>query len=63
MIRGEARIVAAAVAVFVALAGIVVALHGLVFDKLAVLDYGALAILIGVTSFAVLLMPMPEDHA
>nr|WP_309749576.1 MULTISPECIES: DUF2964 family protein [unclassified Caballeronia] len=63
MVTGEARIVAAAVAVFVALAGIVVALHGLVFDKLAVLDYGALAILIGVTSFAVLLMPMPGDHA
>jgi hypothetical protein len=61
MIRGEARIVAAAAAVFVALAGIVIALHGLVFDKPAVLNYGALAILVGVASFSVLLMPMSND--
>ncbi|WP_244817173.1 DUF2964 family protein [Caballeronia sp. Lep1P3] len=63
MIRGETRIVAAAVAVFVALAGIVVALHGLVFDKAAVLDWGAFATLLGVASFAVLLIPMPSDSA
>ncbi len=63
MVKAEARIVAAAIAVFVALAGIMVALHGLVFDRQAALDYGALAVLIGVASFAVLLMPMPEDHA
>lgn len=61
MISSEARIVAAAIAVFTALAGIFAALHGLVFDKASVLNYGVLTILVGVASFAVMLMPMPED--
>ncbi|WP_250453414.1 DUF2964 family protein [Caballeronia sp. ATUFL_M2_KS44] len=61
MVSSEARIVAAAIAVFTTLAGIFIALHGLVFDKVAVLNYGVLTILVGVASFAVMLMPMPED--
>jgi hypothetical protein len=61
MIKGEGRIAVAAIAVFVCLAGISTALHGLLFDRLAVTHYGVLAVFIAAATFVVLLTPMPGD--
>lgn len=62
MVRAESRIVVSLVAVFVSLAGISAAIHGLLFDKTEVMRYGVLAIIVGVTSFVVLLNPTPRDE-
>jgi hypothetical protein len=62
MIRGEGRIVAAAVAVFVALGGIAAAINGLLFDREHVTWYGVLAVLIAATTFVVMLTPFPGDE-
>jgi hypothetical protein len=61
MIRGEGRIAVATVAIFVCLGGISAALHGLLFDKAAVTNYGVLAVFIAAATFVVLLTPMPGD--
>ena len=62
MIRRESRIVAATLAVLVALAGICVALDGLVFDSQTVFRYGAATLLIGIACFVLLLNPRSNDH-
>jgi hypothetical protein len=63
MIKGEGRIAAATVAIFTTLGGITAALHGLLFDKIAVTNYGVLAVFIGAATFVVLLTPFPGDDA
>ncbi|EIP87211.1 hypothetical protein A33K_16815 [Burkholderia humptydooensis MSMB43] len=54
--------VVAAIATFVMLAGIAVAIHGLLFDQDAALRYGAAAIALGVTTCAVALNVWPKDE-
>ncbi len=61
MVRMELRIVLAVIATFVALAGIAVAIHGLLFDQGTRVLYGAIAIVIGVFGSAVLLNVWPKD--
>ncbi|AHI66817.1 DUF2964 domain-containing protein [Burkholderia thailandensis] len=62
MVRTELRVVLAAIATFVVLAGIAVAIHGLLFDQNAALRYGAAAIALGVTTCAVALNVWPKDE-
>lgn len=61
MVRTEFRIVLAAVATFIALAGIAVAIRGLLFDQGAFILYGAGAIVVGIFGLAVLLNAWPKD--
>ncbi|AIO70327.1 MULTISPECIES: DUF2964 domain-containing protein [pseudomallei group] len=62
MVRTELRVVLAAIATFVALAGIAVAIHGLLFDQDAALRYGVAAIALGVTTCVVALNVWPKDE-
>ncbi|SDH30917.1 DUF2964 family protein [Paraburkholderia phenazinium] len=55
MERTEYRTVFAAMAVFLSLAGIATAIHGLLFDEYSVTHYGVAAIMVGVACFLVLL--------
>ena len=57
MVQAEPRIILAAVAVFAALAGLGATIRGLLFDSPAFIHYGALALVAGVASFVVLLIP------
>ncbi|EDO90768.1 conserved hypothetical protein [Burkholderia pseudomallei Pasteur 52237] len=52
----------AAIATFVMLAGIAVAIHGSLFDQDAALRYGAAAIALGVTTCAIALNVWPKDE-
>lgn len=61
MVRAEVRIVLAAIATFVALAGIAVAIRGLLLDQNAAVIYGAGAIVGGVFGVALLLNAWPKD--
>lgn len=61
MVREEARVVLAAIATFVALAGIAVAIRGLLFDQGALVLYGAAGIVVGIFGVAVLLNAWPKD--
>lgn len=61
MIRTELRIVLAAVATFVTLAGIAVAIHGLLFDSNAAVAYGVAAITAGISACVVLLNLRSHD--
>ncbi|KVN32261.1 hypothetical protein WJ63_06115 [Burkholderia pyrrocinia] len=61
MVRTELRIVLAAIATFIMLGGIAVAIHGLLFDVEDALRYGAAAIALGVTTAAVTLNVWPKD--
>jgi hypothetical protein len=61
MVQAEPRIILAAVAVFTALAGLGATIRGLLFDSPAFIHYGALALVAGVASFVVLLMPTTAD--
>ncbi|SMG02848.1 FIG00454648: hypothetical protein [Burkholderia singularis] len=54
--------VLAAIATFVALAGIAVAIHGMLFNQDSALHYGAAAIALGVTACAVALNVWPKDE-
>lgn len=49
-------------AVFTVLAGLGATIRGLLFDSPAFIHCGALAMVAGVASFVVLLMPTTEDH-
>ncbi|MGY6123547.1 DUF2964 family protein (plasmid) [Paraburkholderia strydomiana] len=61
MVRAEPRIILAAVAVFTALAGMGATIRGLLFDSQAFIHYGGLALILGIASFVVLLMPTTGD--
>lgn len=61
MVRLELKIVLALVATFVALAGIAVAIHGLLFDQSDAVLYGMAAIVVGVFGCVVLLNIWPQD--
>jgi hypothetical protein len=61
MIRTEPRIIVAAISVFVALAGVATALHGLIFDEPPLLRWGSVAIIVGVTLLVVMLNPPDEE--
>lgn len=58
IMRANFRIVLATLAVFVAISGILAAVHGLLFDRDSVVRYGAAAIVIGVAAFVLLLNPL-----
>ena len=58
--RSEPRIILPAAAVFTALAGMGATIRGLLFDSQAFIHYGALALILGVASFVVLLCPRLE---
>ena len=62
MVRAEVRIVLAAIATFVAIAGIAVAIRGLLFDQHTSVIYGAGAIVVGVFGVALLLNAWPKDR-
>ncbi|XUW92716.1 DUF2964 domain-containing protein [Burkholderia sp. M6-3] len=57
MIRSDTRILFAAIAVFVSLAGIGASIRGLLFDELSVFRYGVVAVVGGVACFVLLLNP------
>ncbi|AFT88995.1 DUF2964 family protein [Paraburkholderia phenoliruptrix] len=57
MVRAEYRIVVAVVAVFASLAGLSVAIDGLLFDKSGLVRYGFAAMVVGVAAFVLLLNP------
>ncbi|BAX63481.1 DUF2964 family protein [Burkholderia stabilis] len=57
MIRRQYRIVVAAIAVFVSLAGMMAAVTGLLFDSEIALRGGAIALVAGVAGFVVMLNP------
>ncbi|CAI8697725.1 DUF2964 family protein [Burkholderia sp. MS455] len=57
MIRRQYRIVVAAIAVFVSLAGMMAVVTGLLFDEAMALRGGAIALIVGVAGFVVMLNP------
>ncbi|MDN7587542.1 DUF2964 family protein [Burkholderia seminalis] len=61
MVRTELRVVLAAIATFIMLGGIAVAIHGLLFDLTDAVQYGAAAIAVGVTTAAIALNVWPTD--
>nr|WP_241021186.1 DUF2964 domain-containing protein [Burkholderia sp. Ac-20344] len=61
MVRTELRVVLAAIATFIMLGGIAVAIHGLLFDLTDAVRYGAAAIAVGATTAAVALNVWPND--
>jgi hypothetical protein len=63
MVRTELRIVLAVMATFITLAGIAVAIHGLLFDQDEAMFYGTVAIGVGVAGCAVLLNLRPKDSS
>jgi hypothetical protein len=63
MVRMELRIVLAVIATFVMLAGIAVAIHGLLFDQDEAMLYGTVAIGAGVAGCVVMLNLWPKDSS
>jgi hypothetical protein len=61
MVQTELRIVLAVIAAFVSIAGIAVAIHGMLFDRSNSLLYGSIAIGVGVFGCALLLNVWPKD--
>ncbi|MBY8604686.1 DUF2964 domain-containing protein [Burkholderia arboris] len=57
MIRRQYRIVVAAIGVFVSLAGMMAVVTGLLFDEAMALRGGAIALIVGVAGFVVMLNP------
>ncbi|AOI99995.1 MULTISPECIES: DUF2964 family protein [Burkholderia] len=62
MIRRQYRIVVAAIAVFVSLAGMMSVVTGLLFDETIALRGGAVALIVGVACFVVMLNPGPKGE-
>ncbi|RQX79407.1 DUF2964 family protein [Burkholderia anthina] len=62
MIRRLSRIVVAAIAVFMSLAGMMAVVTGLLLDAATVLRGGALALIVGVAGFVVMLNPGPKGE-
>jgi hypothetical protein len=63
MVRLEVRIVLAAIATFVALAGIAVSIHGLLYDNDQVMWSGVVAIGPGIAGMVVMLNPLHKKHS
>jgi inner membrane protein involved in colicin E2 resistance len=63
MIRTERRIVFAAIAVFVTLAGMAVVIHGLLYDYSKAMLYGGVLLVLGVAVLALTLSPRPTDRS
>jgi hypothetical protein len=63
MVRLEARIVVAAIATFVALGGIAVSIHGLLYEQDRVMWWGIVAIAGGITGMVVMLNPLHKKHS
>jgi len=61
MVQMELRIVLATILMFIALAGIAVAIHGLLFNQPNATLYGVIAIGTGITGCVVLLNVWPKD--
>ncbi len=61
MVQGELRIVVATIATFVALFGVAIALHGLLFDENDFVDYGTIATVFGILLCALSLNLYPHD--
>ncbi len=61
MVHGELRILVAAIAVFAALAGLALAIHGLLFDEQNYVDYGLAIVAGGIASFVLMLTVHPKD--
>ncbi|WP_063552763.1 DUF2964 family protein [Burkholderia territorii] len=62
MVRRQYRIVVAAIAVFVSLAGMMAVVTGLLFDETIALRGGAVALIVGVACFVVMLNPGPKGE-
>ncbi|WP_175994956.1 DUF2964 family protein [Burkholderia vietnamiensis] len=63
MIRRQSRIVVAAIAVFVSLAGMMAVVTGLLFDETVALRGGAAGLIVGVACFVVMLNPGPKGES
>jgi hypothetical protein len=61
MVHGELRILVAALAVFVSLAGLAVAIHGLLFDEHNFVVYGMAIVSGGIVAFVAMLTVHPKD--
>jgi hypothetical protein len=61
MVQGELRVVLATFAVFAALAGLAVAMHGLLFDEFRFVVYGMAIVSCGVVAFVAMLTVHPKD--
>jgi hypothetical protein len=61
MVQGELRILVAALAVFAALAGLALAIHGLLFDLQKYVDYGMAIVAGGIAAFVAMLTVHPKD--
>ncbi|WP_321854523.1 DUF2964 family protein [Paraburkholderia tropica] len=61
MVYGEFRILVAALAVFVALAGLAAAIHGLIFDRHDFVVYGMATVGGGIAVFVAMLTVHPKD--
>lgn len=62
MVQTELSIIFAALAILTSLAGLGVAIHGLLFDQPDVVSYGGVALVLGITCFVGLLNTMDGDH-
>ncbi|EGD02004.1 hypothetical protein WS58_26020 [Burkholderia pseudomultivorans] len=62
MIRRQYRIVVAAIAVFVTLAGMMAVVTGLLFDDAVALRGGAIALIVGAVGFVVMLNPTAKGE-
>ncbi|MDP9585022.1 DUF2964 family protein [Burkholderia ambifaria] len=62
MIRRQSRIVVATIAVFLSLAGMMAVVTGLLFDQAIALRGGAIAMIVGVAGFVVMLNPGPKGE-
>ncbi|AIO30391.1 DUF2964 domain-containing protein [Burkholderia pseudomultivorans] len=62
MIRRQYRIVVAAIAVFVTLAGMMAVVTGLLFDDAVALRGGAIALIVGAAGFVVMLNPTAKGE-
>ncbi|WP_027817003.1 DUF2964 family protein [Paraburkholderia bannensis] len=61
MVQGELRILLAVIAVFAVLAGLALAIHGLLFDVQTYVDYGMAIVAGGIAAFVAMLTVHPRD--
>jgi hypothetical protein len=61
MVQGELRILVAVLAVFATLAGLALAIHGLLFDVHNDVNYGMAIVAGGVVAFVAMLTVHPKD--